>query len=63
MLVNGKAFEGTFEYEVTDETLRLLLAIPIYRASLSLGLSTIFRLLEWCINFYWPCTAMDCVVL
>jgi len=28
MLVNGKAFEGTIEYEVTDETLRLCTGNP-----------------------------------
>ena len=28
MLVNGKAFEGTIDYEVTDETLRLCTGNP-----------------------------------
>jgi len=28
MLVNGKAFDGTIDYEVTDETLRLRTGKP-----------------------------------
>ena len=38
MLVNGKVFEGTVDYYVTDEYLQSLKAIPIRLTSLPSGL-------------------------